>query len=252
MSSINTANLLRELRQKFNYSCKDIAIIMGVSKAAVSKWEDGDYIRVEHLYELAKLYSVKFSELYNGRLDDEENESVWKRNYDLTNYEINGEINDKNMNQLKIYFEHCKMIKEKFFILLQKWASDEINDSEMKEFEFIKDNYYTFDVNYYYDFTRNILQQTPIIYYPDIEYEFVKDYYKIIESYSDEEKKWEIEKLYNFKNKKYIDEIFDCQNLKAVEYMLLSYSQIEKDNLLYINMYVKMKNGEYRLRKIAK
>lgn len=83
MSNFLTGSLLRKLREESNYSLQDIANYLGVSKPAVSKWENGYDIKTENLYSLAKLYGVKFSELYEGKLDSEPNDQYWQRNYDL-------------------------------------------------------------------------------------------------------------------------------------------------------------------------
>ena len=78
--SNQTGNLLRKLRKYFNYTLQDVANLLGVSKPAVSKWEAGDDITIDHLYDLSKLYGISFSELYQGKLINESNEQYWKRN----------------------------------------------------------------------------------------------------------------------------------------------------------------------------
>lgn len=111
MSNFLTGSLLRKLREESNYSLQDIANYLGVSKPAVSKWENGYDIKTENLYSLAKLYGVKFSELYEGKLDSEPNDQYWQRNYDLSNYEINEEITSKNIDDVKNLFEHIKLVE---------------------------------------------------------------------------------------------------------------------------------------------
>ena len=67
---------------------QDVAQAMGVSKAAISKWETGDGIKTEYLFDLSKFFGIKFSELLNGKLDNESNSDYWRRNYDLSNYDF--------------------------------------------------------------------------------------------------------------------------------------------------------------------
>ena len=52
MSNLQTASLLKQLRNNYNYTIQKVATLLGVSKAAVSKWENGDDITTEHLYDL--------------------------------------------------------------------------------------------------------------------------------------------------------------------------------------------------------
>ena len=148
MSDFQTATLLKKLRNDYNYTIQKIANLLGVSKAAVSKWENGYDITTEHLYELSKLYNVSFSELYYGQLNSESNDDYWRRNYDLSNFEIEEDINTKNVDNLKNLFDHCNMVKNRFYKLIPKWAKEELSANELEEFKFIK-QYFEFDINYY-------------------------------------------------------------------------------------------------------
>ena len=104
MSNLQTGSLLQKLRKDNNYTIQEIANLLGVSKAAVSKWEAGEYITTEHLYDLAKLYNVNASELYYGKLNNESNTDYWRRNYDLSNFELEEDISNKNLENLKNLF----------------------------------------------------------------------------------------------------------------------------------------------------
>ena len=120
MRSEYTASLLRQLRESNHYTVQKVAMMLGVSSPAVSKWENGKDITTEHLYELAKIYNVSFSELYYGKLNNEDNADYWRRNYDLSNFELNEEISSKNVEDIKVLFEHCNMVKSRFYELLPK------------------------------------------------------------------------------------------------------------------------------------
>ena len=133
MNNKKTAILLKDLRHFYQYTIKKIATLLGVSPAAVSKWENGDNITTEHLYALSKIYNVSFSELYNGEIN-KNNLNYWKAYYNLSNYDMIGEINNKNVSDLKIFFEHCNSVKKRFLELLPEWASDNLTENELEEF----------------------------------------------------------------------------------------------------------------------
>ena len=236
MSNFQTATLLKKLRNDYNYTIQKIANLLGVSKAAVSKWENGYDITTEHLYELSKLYNVSFSELYYGKLNNEGNDDYWRRNYDLSNFELEEDINTKNVDNLKNLFDHCNMVKNRFYRLLPKWSKEELNANELEEFKFIK-QYFKFDVNYYayvkYDSRRLAFAQDKE------EKEFIVETLEKIKDLDKDSYMWELTKLYNFTYDYKSDDICNSRSQKALEYMLSSFSQIEKDSILYANLHIK-------------
>lgn len=244
MNNFYVSTLIKELRTSFGYTIENVANILGVSKAAVSKWENGDDIATDHLYDLAKLYNVSFSELYNGKLYREDNNDYWRRNYDLSNFEFDGVINNKNVDLLKKLFEHCVLVKNKFYELLPKWANNELSINESEEFGFIK-QYFKFDINYY----AYIKYGPRHLAFADEhkEKEFVIEALKNISGIPLDKYMWELEKLYNFTYDYKSDEICKSGNLKALEYMLSSFSQIEKDSILYENIHLEEKVEEKSL-----
>ena len=236
MSDFQTATLLKKLRNDYNYTIQKIANLLGVSKAAVSKWENGYDITTEHLYELSKLYNVSFSELYYGKLSSEDNDDYWRRNYDLSNFELEEDINAKNVDNLKQLFDHCNMVKNRFYKLLPKWAKEELNANELEEFKFIK-QYFKFDINYY-----AYVKYGPrhLAFAQDKkEKEFILETLEKIKNLDKDSYMWELTKLYNFTYDYKSDDICNSRSLKALEYMLSSFSQIEKDSILYANLHIK-------------
>lgn len=236
MSDFQTATLLKKLRNDYNYTIQKIANLLGVSKAAVSKWENGYDITTEHLYELSKLYNVSFSELYYGKLSSEDNDDYWRRNYDLSNFELEEDINAKNVDNLKQLFDHCNMVKNRFYKLLPKWAKEELNANELEEFKFIK-QYFKFDINYY-----AYVKYGPrhLAFAQDKEEkEFILETLEKIKNLDKDSYMWELTKLYNFTYDYKSDDICNSRSLKALEYMLSSFSQIEKDSILYANLHIK-------------
>lgn len=239
MGKMHTSSLIRELRLDHNYTMQKVANILGVSKAAVSKWENGDDIATEHLYELAKLYNVSFTELYNGKLNDEKDSDYWRRNYDLSNFQLDDQINNKNVDNLKSLFDHCNMVKRRFFELLPKWAKNELPKDALNEFDFIK-KYFKFDAEYY-AYKKNISNQIVFVSKKE-EKEFIKEIAYEIKDTDSNSYKWELSKLYDFSYDYKPDDICKSGNLKAIEYMVMSFNQVEKDSILYANLYVKRPN----------
>lgn len=98
--------------------------------------------------------------------------------------------------------------------------------------------YFEFDTNYY-----SYIKEGPgFISFAFTEKEkkdFILQRLKEIKSLSKKAQEWELQKIFNFKydyNEKLIHE---SENLKALEYMLSSFSQIEKDSILYANFHIK-------------
>lgn len=234
MNNYYTSTLIKELRNNYKYTIQKVANILGVSKAAVSKWENGDDITTEHLYDLAKLYNVTFSELYNGKLNNEDNSHYWRRNYDLSNFELGEDINNKNVDNLKSLFEHCAMVKERFYQLLPRWAKNELSNNELEEFVFIK-QYFKFDTNYYV-YIKYGPRHLAFVNEKN-EKEFVIEILNKISELKNESYLWELNKLYSFSYDYKSDDVCKSGNLKALEYMLYSFSQLEKDSILYANLH---------------
>ena len=79
MSSIATGKLIKTLRTNLGLTIQNVADVLGVSKASVCKWESGECIKTENLFDLAKLLGVSYSELYDGKLIKES--KTEKRDY---------------------------------------------------------------------------------------------------------------------------------------------------------------------------
>lgn len=233
MINAATQIFIRDLRLKANLTVQDVADILGVSKPAVSKWENGDgSIKTEMLYRISKLYGVTVKELLDGKLNNESNYDFWKRNYDLNNYLFN--VNEDGFeSDAKVFYEHCNMIKDRFFDLLVKWAYDKIKNDELEEFNFIKD-YFEFD-NGFYAYIKHGPGFISFINEND-EKNFVKKLLDENKGLKGKDLRWLLMKPYNFKCEIYAKEVFESENLKAIEYLLSTLSQIQKDNLLLNNL----------------
>jgi transcriptional regulator with XRE-family HTH domain len=233
MINYATQIFIKDLRIKANLTIQDVSDILGVSKPAVSKWENGDgSIKTEMLYRISKLYGVTVEELLNGKMNNESNYDFWKRNYDLNNYLFNTKKEDYDVDA-KVFYEHCNMIKERFYELLVKWPYDRLKNDDFEEFKFIKD-YFEFDIGYY-----AYIKHGP----GHLAYSTEKDEKDFLKKLLDENKdlkgddlRWLLMKVYNFSCEIYAKEVFESGNIKAIEYLLSTFSQIQKDHLLLNNL----------------
>lgn len=235
MSNMNfskTGSLICELRKNRNMTQQQLASAIKVSKPAICQWESGSGIKTEELYNMAKFFNITVTELVEGKLKTESNADFWKRNYDLSNYNFDEMIEEKNLDDLKILFEHCNMVKKEFYRLLPSWANDTLKPSEKEEFYFLKENYFSFDKNYW-----AYLKYGPHhIGFPKEcdEKEMVCNisYFDL----SKEEYYWELSKLYSFTVDIKSQQVCESGNLKALEYMLSIMHPVEKDALLMHNL----------------
>ena len=147
MNTYYTSEIIKHLRIKNNLTIQDIADYLGVSKVAVCKWEKGDDIKTEHLYSLAQLFNVSFSELINGELNDDSTSDYLRRDYNLSNFKFD-EIDDKNLNKIQKYYECYSKIQNRYFELALKFLQNKTSDAELKEYYQLKEYYY-YDEDYF-------------------------------------------------------------------------------------------------------
>ena len=232
MNNIFISELIKELRIEHNYTIQDLADLLSVSKAAISKWENGDDIKTEHLYELAKIFNITISELIDGKLSKEKNEDFWKRNYNLDDFNLKDNILNGNTDNIKRFFDKCVLIRKRFYKFLQKWSTDSLNRNENEEFKYIK-KYFTID-NLYYSFNNN----SGLIFRNSEkeEIKFVKAIFEEIKDLDEESYQYEISKIYNFNYNLHSDLICKSNNLKAFESMLSFFNQNQKDIMLDANI----------------
>ena len=232
MNDYFISQLIRELRIEHNYTIQDLANLLNVSKAAVSKWENREDIKTEHLYALAKIFNITITELIDGKLSKEKNADFWKRNYDLDNYNLKEDIGKENTDNIKRFFDKCILIRNRFYELLQKWSNNSLNKSELEEFKYIK-KYFTLD-NIYYSFKNN--SGLRFITSEKDEEKYVKTILEEIKGLDKESYQYEISQLYNFKYEIHSDLICESNNLKAFESMLSFFNQNQKDRMLFANI----------------
>lgn len=96
--------------------------------------------------------------------------------------------------------------------------------------------YFSFDVHFY-ALKKNI-GSLIINLQEESEKEFVSEILTEIQNYEAPAYRWELSKLYDFNYDDQRKRIINGKNLKAFEYMLTTFSQIEKDKLLYDFLYM--------------
>ena len=241
----NIGDLIIKLRTDFDITQDELAIAMGVSKPAVSQWEHGKGIKTNYIYDIAKFFDVTVDELCADKLDSETNDAYLERNYNLSIYDFEGPITKANINKLERYYHHVKLIKNSFIELLPKWAKDELSEDEMKEFD-ILGKYFKFDSNYY-SYLNGGLGYIGFSKFSNTEKQFVLEIVDKCASLSNDERKWELSKIYYFdcdSEKKKQNEVHDSMMAEALKIMLSTFNQPMKDSLLMGNLTI---NEEYEV-----
>lgn len=233
----NIGDLIIKLRTDFDITQDELAIAMGVSKPAVSQWEHGKGIKTNYIYDIAKFFDVTVDELCAGKLDSETNDAYLERNYNLSIYDFEGPITKANINKLERYYHHVKLIKNSFIELLPKWAKDELSEDEMKEFD-ILGKYFKFDSNYY-SYLNGGRGYIGFSKFSNTEKQFVLEIVDKCATLSNDERKWELSKIYYFdcdSEKKKQNEVHDSMMAEALKIMLSTFNQPMKDSLLMGNL----------------
>lgn len=236
--SYSTGTLIEKLRKESNLTLQKLADALHVSKAAISQWEGGSGIKTEMLYELSKFFNISVHELINGKLDNESNTEYWKRNYNLSNYEFNDDISENNLDKLESYYRCIKQIKKEFFSLLPLWAENKLTESELEEFNYLKDNYFTFDNGYYT--ALKIGLGTFHFMNEQEEKDFVLETYAKFQNKTEKELNWELSKLYGFKGDYKGNRVCDSRSIKALELYLSILPQVLKDTLFMSNLEIEV------------
>lgn len=232
--SYSTGTLIEKLRKDSNLTLQKLAEALHVSKAAISQWESGSGIKTEMLYELSKFFNISVHELINGKLDNESNTDYWKRNYNLSNYEFDENISENNLDKLESYYKCIKQIKKEFYRLLPLWSGNKLTESELEEFNFIKDNYFTFDDSYFA--ALKIGMGAFRLKSEKEEKDFVSEIYAKFQNKPEKELDWELSKLYGFKGDYKGDGVCKSRSTKALELYLSILPQVLKDALFMANL----------------
>lgn len=188
-------NFIRELMEECGLKQKDLAEIVGVSSAAVSKWNDMREISVGNLFALSKLFHITVDELLTEQRERESIEDKWSRQYCINEQSARYALIDGEKDIALKYLESLSKANDRFFDLFEKKVINKIQDIELKEWNFLKQFY---DVNIHrsscFDNIQFISRENDI---NDFILSTVKDKFG-------EDKKdniiWELKKIYNITN----------------------------------------------------
>lgn len=140
-------SFIKSLMEEKGLKQKELAVILGISPAAVSQWnEEGTNITVDNLFSLSKLFHVTVDELLDGKRTGESLEDKWKREYDINEESARRALIDGEKEKVLKYFDALQKANAKFFVLFEKKIIGKISEDELKEWEYLKQFY---DVNMY-------------------------------------------------------------------------------------------------------
>lgn len=221
---------IKKLRKERNLTIEELSKYIGVSKPAVSQWENGNGIRTDMLFQLSRFFNITVDELIAGKRKDETNLEYIKRNYDLSLFDFDeNNLKEKTVNE---YFSHLLLIKNRFFVLLKKWALDELNENSKEEFDFIR-KYFEID-GYYLKF--NYFDNAMIK-------KLIKDKVSNF-SLEEDDIEWELQKFFSIKQEYLkLDLVFDVSSEYLLKKLFEVINQPEKDNLLFLSLKKEKKSG---------
>lgn len=219
-------NFIRELMEECGLKQKDLAEIVGVSPAAVSKWNDMREISVDNLFALSKLFHITVDELLNERRANELLEDKWRREYNINEAAARNAMIDHDKEALLQCLETVAKANDRFFMLFARKITNKITSNESKELEFIKQFY---DIN----IRRSHLFDEVIRLPKDNRDEFILNF--LSKKYGENEKTaimWEIKKIYKIEyfdiDQSILDDFDD--DIFYAWYQILS--PIEKDEII--------------------
>ena len=145
MNKTRMGKYLRSLRIKKGLSLEDLVKEFSkeyllVSTNAISSWENGKTIPdIDNLYFLASFYGVGVDDILDGEKYEEiDFKTVYKMHYPF--YALDDVSNERDL-----YLENTiegERIRKRFKILVFKYANEDVSRSELKELQFLLDNYF--------------------------------------------------------------------------------------------------------------
>lgn len=187
-------NFIRELMEEYALKQKDLAEIVGVSSAAVSKWNDMREISVENLFSLSKLFHITVDELLAEQRVKESIEDKWNRQYCINEQSARYALIDGKKDKVLQYLEALPKANDRFFDLFEKKITNSIEEIELKEWIYLK-QFYNVNIrrSSYFNDVRLISLKDNV---DDFILSTVRD--KLGES--KEDIIWELKKIYNIIN----------------------------------------------------
>lgn len=232
--SKETGLLIRELREKNNLSSTEFGKILNVNKSSISKWETTGQVGIESLYQIARYFRITVQELIDGRLKTEGNPDYFKRNYDLSSFDLNQLISGKVEEQLTLYYEMCLRVKNRFLTLIPLYAEDKLKNTLVDEFKFLSNFVYIDNsVIPHYEYDHLALMNSK---FDKNHMEAVRIFIRNLKGLPKEDVNWEMDKLVNFSFDLKIKEAIETQLIEPLKAIMPLLSQSQKDVLLESNL----------------
>lgn len=187
-------NFIRELMEEYGLKQKDLAEIVGVSSAAVSKWNDMREISVENLFALSKLFHITVDELLAEQRVKESIEDKWNRQYCINEQSARYALIDGEKDIALKYLEALPKANDRFFDLFEKKINNDIEEVELKEWIYLKQ---FFNVNIR---RSSYFNDVRIISLKDNVDDFILSTVREKFGENKEDIIWELKKIYNITN----------------------------------------------------
>lgn len=187
-------NFIRELMEECGLKQKDLAEIVGVSSAAVSKWNDMREISVENLFSLSKLFHVTVDELLAEQRERESIEDKWSRQYCINEQSARYALIDGEKDKALKYLESLSKANDRFFDLFEKKIINNIEEIELREWIYLKQ---FFSVNIR---RSSLFNDVRLISLKDNVDDFILSTIRDKFGENKEEIIWELKKIYNITN----------------------------------------------------
>lgn len=190
--------LIEQLLVENEMSEPELAEALNVNKVSVFNWVKGiKRPSLTNIAKIAELFRVTVDEIVSGKLNREGNIDYLKRNFDLSVFDLDEMLKNKNITGVNEYLKRCLSIKSRYTYLIKNWCFDEISDAEKEELDYLKE-YMSIDIEifgdkYVFDY-KNIIEHKEDINLKGC----LKDYYNNIASLFEEDEEaynWEVEKL---------------------------------------------------------
>ena len=174
-----------------NLKQKDLADMLGISKAAVSQWNnEGTNISIDSLFFMSKLFHVTVDELLAGKRVGESLEDKWKRVYDINEDAVRKALIDGNKERALKSFAVLSNANERFFDLFVKKFDGTLSVIEQKELAYLR-QFYSITLPAYWG-EHNVFGKDC----KNVDDKIINKIKENVRIYSKENIMWELKKIY--------------------------------------------------------
>ena len=231
--------LLYKLITDYSYDISSFAKELGVSKVSVSQWIKGKQMSIKHICQITEFFQITVEEFLNGKLHDEGTIDYLERNFDLSSFNLDELIVNKDIDGLKEYYRRCLSIKNRYVWLLEKWGDDSLNEDQKIEYEYLE-KYIKLDVRlfgekYHYDF-REIRKNGEDLLLKQCVHDYFENAKDLDGDYYEGEKAWEIDKLIEYNIDLRGKDVIELGDEDLIICFLYMVNQQYRDELLALNL----------------